>query len=148
MSIPLPEGAAIIIDAHRTVELLTAQRTRDVYEILAVTAENNVAFHVRVPVALVDPIGGGPDALSIRQTAIGIAVSIDSLFSLTNVIGVTYVQDVSPTNQLVDLVEIYVQSDNGLATDYLRWPLEAVDLRVVEQPILDLAAKLNALVTP
>lgn len=148
MSLPVPEGSAVILSSHRTVELLTAQRTRDVYEILAVSAYSNVYFEFRVPVYLVDPTGGGPEAASIIRTANAIAVEIDSVWSLPNVVGVTYVQDVSPTNQLVDLVEIYVQSDNGQATDFLRWPLESVDLRVLGGPIAALVDKLNALVTP
>lgn len=148
MSFVPPAGSAVILSSHRTVELMTAQQTRDVYEVLAVAVYSNVYFQFRVPVALVDPVGGGPDAASIRATADAIAVELDSVYSQPNVVGVTYVQDVSATNQLEDLVEIYVQSDNGQATDYLRWPLEAVDLRVLGGPISALVDRLNALVTP
>lgn len=145
MSVPAPSGAAIILGSHRTVELLTAQQTRDVYEILAQSAEHFVTFQFRVPVGLQDPKAAGPNAQSIIVSADAIAVQLDNLFTFPNVIDVQYVQDVSPSNQLLDLVEIYAQSDDGSVTDFLRWPLEQVDTRVVGGPIQALVDKLNQL---
>lgn len=141
-----PAGSAIILSSHRTVELLTAQQTRDVYEILAQSAEHGVNFQFRVPVGLQTPRAAGPNAASILQTADAIAVQLDDLFTFPNVVDVQYVQDVSPSNQLLDLVEIFVQSDNGQATDFLRWPLETVDLRVLGAPLQALVDRLNTLV--
>ena len=138
MSVPAPVGAATVVSSHRTVELLGGQRTQDVYEIGATTAENNVYFQFRVPVALADPG-------SIEMTMNAIAVQLDTLFTIPQVVGVSYVQDVNAANQLEDLVEIYVTSTDGRADDFLRWPLESVDLRVVAQPIADLVAKLDAI---
>lgn len=121
----------------RTVELLGGAKTQDVYEVSTSTTPGNVYFQFRVPVYLADPG-------SLRATAEAMSVSIESVLSLTGVVGMEYVQDVNQANLLVDYMLIYVTSSSGESSDYLRWPLASIDLRVVATPVAALIAKLDA----
>ena len=135
-----PGGVQGITDVHvtRGVELVGGSKIRDVYDAEATTTPSGVYFQFRVPVALADPG-------SIQATAEAISVSLESLFTVPGVVGIEYVQDVSPANLLVDYVLIYVQSTSGLSTDYVRWPLESVDLRVLAGPLAAAIAKLDTI---
>jgi hypothetical protein len=101
-----------IVSQVATVEYIGGTNTQRVVAVGLVTNAHQVYAEARVPQNIYS-------ANIAKAAAQAPASIIETLFSLTGVVGVQWGQDVNPSGMLVDTVLITVGSDSGLSTGTL-----------------------------
>lgn len=101
-----------IVSQTATVEYIGGTKTQNVVVIGLVTNAHQVYAEARVPQSIYS-------AGVAKAAAQAPASIIEAVFSLANVVGVQWGQDVNPSGLLVDTVLITVRSDSGNSTGTL-----------------------------
>lgn len=105
-----------IIAAQATSEVVGTGDVIDVVQTWIQSKPNNVTFPARIPDAA---FGVG----NVRSVANISAYAVESIAALQHVAAMGHVQDVNPAGDLLDVLETFVQSTNGLLTSRLAFPL-------------------------
>ena len=137
MSVVLTEKNHRIFATHRTVEFVGGARTIEVKEIEVFTIPSNIYFEFRQPIEL--QIQASIDARATLYAGL-----LEDVAASPEVIALAYVQDVSVTNQLEDLVNIYVESSTGRSSDFFTQPLGLLEASIVAPKIVALQRQLDA----
>jgi hypothetical protein len=126
-----------IVSRRQTEELLGGTTLQDVIEVGFVTKPSGIYVQTRMALPLISP-------QQIAQTVFPIAANIESLLHDPNVAAIVYIQDVNAAGQLIDVLEITYQSDDGRATGTYRVLVDMADLRYLSPILAPLVEQLNA----
>lgn len=119
------------------IETLGSQGTRDVTIVGITTNGHGVYLEFRIPQAFYS-------AQQVKNYSTGYTGTIESMFAVSGVVGLQWIQQVSPANELQDAIIVTVASDSGDSTGQFTVPFRDFKPEVVAPKAAKLIAELNA----
>lgn len=129
-----------VLAAESTVELLGSTDVQDVYQVTARALPSGAVYHVRFPPAI-------NDTESIRVILGEWATQYNALAALPGVVGVSTLQDVDASGQILDITEIVVSAPGGRITRTIEDRNFSYVSDAVKARVADTLAGLSALVS-
>jgi len=124
-----------ILTQYPTTEFLGGTQTRDVTAVGILTNGHGVYIEFRIPDSLYS-------TTQVKDYSIGYTGTVEQEFLLPGVVGVSWSQEPNAQDDLVDMIEVTVQSTSGNSQGRVSFPLSQIGLAATNKLI---AAKLAAL---
>jgi hypothetical protein len=127
-----------VVTQYPTTEFLGGTNTQDVTAVGILTNGHGVYIEFRIPDSQYTAALG-------KDYAIGYTGTVEQEFLLPGVVGVSWSQEPNAQDQLVDMIEVTVQSDSGNSQAVVSFPLSQIGLAATNTLIANKVAALNGL---
>lgn len=131
-------GSYTGVTSQPAIEILGGTRTRAVQEIGAFTVPSNIYFEVRVVIK-------GADAIDPTLELSKVSEDIEGGMSNPHVVTMTYDPDTNAAGNIVDIMDVTIQSTSGLSTGDLRMTYGDLDPLVRDRLIEPVVHQLDAI---